>query len=146
MVYQILRELAAGVAANAAVNAWCQEHYSDDIHVILGIDQKRPPSPQDVPFVAFSASESTDKGLLTQGTLLFDVLWGVTDEGKTTDGNLTEYTGVRLCDELGALVSAALERVEKGYTVASGSYSIELSTPWFPLWCGLLSMTANIRR
>ena len=146
MIYTILREIASGIATNAAINAWCQEHYEADVNVQIGIDQKRPPSPQDVPFVCISSSESTEKGLLSKGALFFDVLWGVEDEGKTVTGNLTEYDGARLCDELGSLVVYAIERVEPGWTAASGTYAVDLSTPWFPLWCGALQMTVNIRR
>lgn len=146
MIYTILREIASGIANDAAINAWCQEHYEDDVHVQIGIDQKRPPSPQDVPFVAISSSESTEKGLLSQGALFFDVLWGVEDDGKTVTGNLTEYDGARLCDELGSLIAASISRVEPGWTAASGTYAVDLSTPWFPLWCGALQMTVNIRR
>ena len=146
MIYTILREIASGIANDAAIKAWCQEHYEDDVHVQIGIDQKRPPSPQDVPFVAISSSESTEKGLLSQGALFFDVLWGVEDDGKTVTGNLTEYDGARLCDELGSLISASISRVEPGWTAASGTYAVDLSTPWFPLWCGALQMTVNIRR
>jgi hypothetical protein len=57
-----------------------------------------------------------------------------------------EYDGARECDEMGSLVAAALERVETSFTVASGTYDIDLSTPWFPLWCGVLTMNANLRR
>ena len=146
MIYSILRELASGIAGSAAINAWCQEHYETDVHVLIGTDQKRPPGPQDVPFVAITTTESTEKGLLSQGALIFEVVWGVESDTKTVTGNLTEYDGARLCDELGSLVAKALERVEPTYTAASGTYAIDLSTPWFPLWCGVLSMTVNLRR
>ena len=146
VIYGVIKVLAQGVAENAALRAWCQEHYGKDPVVFVGIDQKRPPSPSDVPFVAFSSSESTEKGLLSQGALLFDVIWGVANEEKTVTGNLVEYDGARECDEMGSLVAAALERVEPSFTVASGTYDIDLSTPWFPLWCGVLTLNANLRR
>ena len=146
VIYSILREIASGIATNAAINAWCQAQYGSDVHVQIGIDQKRPPSPQDVPFVAISSSESTEKGLLAKGGLFFDVLWGVESDSKTVTGNLAEYDGARLCDELGSLIAASIERVEPGWTAASGTYAVDLSTPWFPLWCGALQMVVNIRR
>lgn len=146
MVYGVLRELAQGLANDSALLAWCQSKYGTPPTVMLGVDQKRPPSPEDVPFVAFSTSESTEKGLLTQGTLFFDVIWGVVNESKEADGNLAEYVGARECDEMGELVAKALERVEPRFTAAMGDYTIDLATAWFPLWCGTLNMTLNLRR
>lgn len=145
-VSEIIKELATKLGADTAINTWCQSHYGEDVNVLIGIDQKRPPSPQEVPFIAFSSAESTDKGLLTEPALFIDVLWGVSSEERIETGNVLEYEGVRMCDELGSLIADVVVRVEGNYTTASSSYNVEYSTPWFPLWCGVLSLTINLRR
>ncbi len=131
----IARKMAQALAGSDQIQTWCTDNYGKDCQVFIGLDARKPPGVKDAPFILVRAPRY-DGGLEAEAenyTVMID--WGLNEPNVETESGITEYTGHKMADALGALVLETAYQVSDQYTPALSEYEIE-SESFFPLIAG----------
>lgn len=138
----VVDEVVAVLAADAALLAWSKTHYGSDPALFVGLDERDRPGPEACPLVLIRPDRQTE----SDGYYVFSVQidWAVHDDTATVSGTVREYAAVRRVDEMGRLILAALEAgLPDVLGMTRTDYQLE-TVERFPLVLGGVDLNFNV--
>lgn len=129
--------------ASAAIQNYCMAKYSRAPQVYVGLNGKNMPEDADCPLIALYPVAKTEGLEQQEYTYKLSIGWVILQDGVTKTGNLTEYSGVVECDELGQLIYLELAGLSAANPISEVNYSIE-PVAYYPRFPGRMDITLKI--
>lgn len=130
------------VAADAAVDSFCQQAYGRGPSLIHGIDPENPPGQGAYPIVAVTDAVRSTSLARNAEEYTLGFLVAVNNETVTTAGGLTTYRGMVEAGDLSELVEAAvIAMLRRRFPRISLEAETGVESD-YPLFAGLITITA----
>lgn len=142
-VQEVIDTYVGALAADAAIETWCQAEYGKSATIFVGIDTRNPPGKAQVPFIVFRPGPSAEGDEVGTFQYTFTVDWIIVNEGSTTTGGVVKMDGLKKSDEFGQLILAALRGASQNAVLSSWTYYIEPVEFW-PMYAGNMEITLNV--
>jgi hypothetical protein len=137
----VVDEMAAILAADAALASWASTTYGTTVTILLGMDERNRPGADACPLIVLRP-ETSRTGEEQELTVLVD--WAVHDDSVTVTGSVTRYDGVQRLDDMGGLILAALESgMPQVLGVRRDEYVLE-TVERFPMLLGGMDITITV--
>lgn len=145
-IMRIVNKWAAVLTADAAINAFCMDKYGRAPKVLIGIDERNPPSDQDdtnFPYIVLYPGPVVEGLNQTSYTYTISAGWVVYQENKTTSGQITSYNGIEECSALGQLIYKAVGMANEDYPITNVDKKAIL-TAYQPQYAGMADFDVSI--
>jgi len=129
--------------ASTSIQNYCTTKYSKTPKIYVGINGKKMPADADCPLIILYPGAKTEGLELKEYTYKLTVGWIILQAGATTTNNITEYSGVAECDELGQLIYLELAGLSADNPISAVNYSIE-PVAYYPRFPGRMDITIKI--
>ncbi len=130
--------------ASSAIQSYCTTKYSKTPKIYVGVNGKSLPADTDCPMIILYSGEKSEGLELQEYVYTLAVGWMIIQSATTTAGNLTEYTGVTECDDLGQLIYLELAQLNTDYPISGVKYNIEPAA-YYPRFPGRMDITVKIK-
>lgn len=130
----VLDNLAAALASDTSIAAWCEANFGRGHRVFRGVDFADPPRESDCPVIAISTRERgrDDAGHYYLHGIV--VSCAIVSSGTTTAGNVVSYDGLDLLNEFAAMAErvATLHLLSLSVPVVQpAEIADQVAFPWF---------------
>jgi hypothetical protein len=149
-INEILETFAASLAADTALNNYCQAQFSKDVTIYLGYNGETPPAATNCPYIVIypdQKGEGADENIY-QYTIPVD--WAVANETQTTSGKIVTLAGIGQCDAMGQLILECLNEVSADHPIVKAAYRIAATkteaATLYPQIAGQMKLTINVAR
>jgi hypothetical protein len=129
--------------ASTSIQNYCTAKYSQTPKIYVGINGKKMPADTDCPVIILYPGAKTEGLELKEYIYKLTVGWIILQAATTTTNNITEYTGVAECDELGQLIYQELAGLSTDNPISAVNYSIE-PVAYYPRFPGRMDITIKI--
>ena len=119
------------IAADAALNAWCQANYTKNTSVYLGFDDDDPPKASDYPVVGIISSTRVRGADKHKDVWDVEISSLLENDGKQSISNGITYTGFLHAESMRDLVENALYRAKIANIETAGASAIFSNYPEF---------------
>lgn len=118
--HELLTQIAAALASDSALDAWCDINLPSPPGVWIGINSLNPPRQSAYPLIAITDIRTTGEALRGEVTHAVDIACGVVSESIEISGTITTHAGMILAEKFRAEVKAALLRSRIGKITIHG--------------------------
>jgi hypothetical protein len=140
---ELLTAIRDALAADTALEAWCQEQFVKSATILLGLDERDPPGENDYPLVAIVGCTQERGDMARELSWKVFVGVGVVNEEIVIETNTKTATGLLQAEELRELAENAIYRAR----IASGASAGEASTEsYYPLFVSYTTITFTALR
>lgn len=101
----LLQTLRTAVTGSAAISAWCQDNYQQEVKVFIGLDERDPPAESDYPLVHLFPQNKETGLAVADKQHVFGATAGICDETAAGDNELPQ---VAKLEAFRVLVQAAM--------------------------------------
>jgi hypothetical protein len=115
----------------------------DVVYIYVGINGKNPPADSDCPLIILYPGAKSEGLELEEYSYKLTVGWAIVQEASTTTDNITEYSGVAECDDLGQLIYLELAELSAENPISEVHYSIE-PVAYYPRFPGRMDITLKV--
>ena len=129
--------------ASTSIQNYCIKKYKQTPKIYVGINGKKMPADADCPLIILYPGAKTEGLELKEYSYKLTVSWIILQAGATTTDNVTEYSGVTECDELGQLIYLELAGLSTDNPISEVNYSIE-PVSYYPRFPGRMDITIKI--
>jgi hypothetical protein len=129
--------------ASQAIQNYCTTKYSKVPKIYVGINGKTLPSGTDCPVIILYPGAKSEGLELQEYSYKLTVGWSVNQEATVVTNNVTEYSGVAECDDLGQLIYLELAQLSTDNPISAVDYNIE-PVAYFPQFCGRMDIMVKI--
>jgi hypothetical protein len=129
--------------ASTSIQNYCIAKYNQAPQIYVGFNGKKMPADTDCPLIILYPGAKSEGLELKEYTYKLTVGWTILQVAATTTGNITEYSGVAECDELGQLIYLELAGLSTDNPVSAVNYSIE-PVAYYPRFPGRMDITIKI--
>ncbi len=133
MTVEILNKIAEILAADAGIEAWCQEKYGKSPTIWLGVDEEHPPGADDMPSIVIYTA-TRDEIEANVKTVQWSVHIGcvVSNSEIVANGKTRTFTGMLQSEELRAYVETAILKSLRIGKVDANAESVNINA--YPLF------------
>jgi len=139
----IISKWRDALKASTSIQTYCTTKYSATPKIYVGINGKSAPADTDCPLIILYPGSKSEGLELEEYTYKLTVAWIIIKEATTTTDNITEYTGVSECDELGQLIYQELAELSADSPISEVHYNIE-PVAYYPRFPGRMDITLKI--
>jgi hypothetical protein len=129
--------------ASTSIQNYCTTKYSKAPQIYVGINGKQMPADAECPLIILYPGAKTEGLELKEYTYKLTVGWIILQSKVSKTGNITEYSGVAECDELGQLIYQELAALSADNPISAVNYSIE-PVAYNPRFPGRMDITIKI--
>ena len=139
----IINKWRDALQASQAIQNYCTTKYSKAPKIYVGINGKQPPADADCPFIILYPGGKSEGLELQEYSYKLTVGWTILQEATTVTSNITEYLGVKECDDLGQLIYQELAQLTTDNPISVVNYNIE-PVAYYPRFPGRMDITLKI--
>jgi hypothetical protein len=129
--------------ANTSIRNYCTAKYNRAPQIYVGMNGKNLPADSSCPMIVIYPGAKSEGLELQEYTYKITVGWTILQPVATTTNNVTEYSGVTECDELGQLIYLALAELSADHPISKVEYSIE-PVAYYPRFIGRMDIALTI--
>lgn len=129
--------------ASTSIQNYCIAKYNRVPQIYVGFNGKKMPTDTDCPLIILYPGAKSEGLELKEYNYKLTVGWTILQVAATTTGNITEYSGVVECDELGQLIYLELAGLSTDNPISEVNYSIE-PVAYYPRFPGSMDITIKI--
>lgn len=139
----IISKWRDALQTSTTIQNYCTSKYNQRPKIYVGINGKNPPTDTDCPLIILYPGAKSEGLELKEYAYKLTVGWTIFQTAVTTTDNLTEYSGVTECDELGQLIYLELAGLSADNPISAVNYSIE-PIAYYPRFPGRMDITIKI--
>ena len=139
----IISKWRDALQTSTTIQNYCMSKYNQRPKIYVGINGKNPPTDTECPLIILYPGAKSEGLELKEYTYKLTVGWTIFQAAATTTDNLTEYSGVAECDELGQLIYLELAGLSADNPISAVNYSIE-PIAYYPRFPGRMDITIKI--
>ena len=132
----IMNKWRDALKVSASIRDFCMTRYNKTLRIFIGSNPKELPADPEYPLVILYPGTKEEGLELQEYTYQLTVKWAVLQSAVVTAGDVTEYSGITECDELGQLIYLELAGLSTDNPISSVRYNLEpvACYPRFPGW------------
>lgn len=147
MFRDIALELLAKIRDDGAVASWCAANGGKPISLFLGVGgtPETNPKAEDLPLAIVTEGTVTHGPAGRPQSAVITLGWDVSVTGETETDGIREVSGAKASEELGNLIAAAINTVEREYSVTSVEMTPATTGEWAPRFPGVMIVSLELR-
>lgn len=149
-INEILETFVASLAADTALNDYCQAQFSKDVSIFWGYNGQTPPAASNCPYIVIYPDQKVEGVDENIYKYTIPVDWAVANETQTTSGKVVTLVGIGQCDAMGQLILACLNAVSVDHPIVTANYRIAATkteaATLYPQIAGQMKLTINVAR
>jgi hypothetical protein len=149
-INEILETFVNALAADTALNDYCQTQFAKDVTIFMGYNGETPPAVTDCPYIVIYPDQKVEGADENIYKYTIPADWAVANETQTTSGKIVTLAGIGQCDAMGQLILACLNNVSAEHPIVTANYRIAATKPeaaaLHPQTAGQMKLTINVAR